>query len=251
MHQKTSLFSQTFGALYALRSLAIAYFSVTFVLSLVEVWIEDNLIFSAIYAPFGAVFGFYFFCQLLGLTKGQRGAKLFVNFAFWYVILMHVVVIAGVYLLSMLYEALPAEAQNQDFAILVYSLSVMLVIFAFPYFLGTALPAQILGMQKDIWKAPARTIRQTSYLLPRFLGVLLPVLLFSGALFAVVGLSAPEDLPITYSGEVNSFSFLMLAISKLLGVLWEAVFMAVATNAYLKDLRERGEIPAVDAEVFA
>ncbi|WP_415715406.1 hypothetical protein [Roseibium sp.] len=251
VHQNFNLFSQTFRTLNALRSLAIAYFAVTLGLSLIERLSAESLLFTLLHAPFGVVFGYYFICQLLGITKRQRRLSSFTRFAFWNVLLMYVVSVAGIHFLDSQFYALPTDARGQVAISLAFVLALMFVFIAPGYLFGTALPAQIFGKQKPVGKAVGRAIRQSGYLLPRTLGILLPFLFLIGSLSAAVDLAGPEGLPITHSGEVNGFSFLLQALSSLLGIVWDAIWMVVITNAYLKDLRESGEIPAVDAEVFA
>lgn len=170
---------------------------------------------------------------------------MFGRFALRYVLLGLGVGLVGVYLVVEAYDSLPADTQEQGIWLAAFLLSGLLAILIPSYFFGTVLPAQIVGKQRQIWAGLCNTVRQSGYLLPRFLGIIVPFMIADGILGALM------LQPVTLSGSIDSFSFLLMIVSNALRVIGEAVLYVIYARAYLKDLRERGEIPAVDTEVFA
>lgn len=243
--QKRNLFSQSFKTLNELRLLTFAYFGLNCAISIVETWFPDNLATLLLYAPFGAIFSFFFFCSVLGVARGERNLRMFGRFALRYILLGFGIVLVGIYLVTETYGSLSAEAQDQGVWLSTFLLSALLVILVPNYFFGTVLPAQIVGKQMQIWAGLCNTVRQSGYLLPRYLGYFVPFMIAEGILSAVM------QQPVTPAGSIDTFSFLLMIVSNALGIIAEAVLYVIFARAYLKDLRERGEIPAVDTEVFA
>jgi len=246
-----NIFSQVIQTLFALRALVLAYLAVSFAISLVGLRFKDDPVYIALYAPFSAIFAYYVFRHLMRMRRGEGSIRLFLAFALRFVLIMHLAAFAGVFGLSALFEALPPEVQGRDFVALTFAVLSMLIVFAPPYFLGTALPAPFLGIKAKVQKAFGRSLRQTRYLLPRFVALLMPAMVLEGFLAAVVDMAGPDFMPIDYSGDINTLSLLLLVVSNVIGVIAEAIFMVIVTHAYLRDLRERGEIPSVDADVFS
>lgn len=240
-----NLFSQSFKTLNELRSLTFAYFGVNCAISIVEKWFPESLETQLLYAPFGVIFSFYFLCQLMGISKDQRNLRMFGRFTLRYVLIGLGIVFVGTYLVTEIFESLPAETQEQGLSVAAYLLSVLLVILLPTYLLGTVLPAQIFGKQRQILAGIRTTVRQSGYILPRFLGCFVPFMLVEAILGAVM------QQPVSPSGSIETFGFLLMIVSNVLGIIAEAVLWVIFARAYLKDLRERGEIPAVDEEVFA
>lgn len=251
MNRDKGLFGQTFETLFALRNLALAYFVVYSAISIVDTWYEDSWETLAAIAIVGAVFNFFFLCRLLGIPRERQGWRLFAGYAPWHVLLLYVAGFAGLHFLEWVFDPLIAQAEENPLLLLGYLLCALLLILFPPVLCGTVLPARLLRLQASLKEAVFRGVRQSGYLLPRIIGVFLPIIIFEAALAASVYLTGPETLPVTPSGHISSFSLVSLLLSNLIGLLAEAVFMVITANTYLKDLRERGELPAVDADVFS
>ena len=251
MNRDKGLFGQTFETLFALRNLALAYFVVYSAISIVDTWYEDSWETLAVFALVGSVFNFFFLCRLLGIPRERQGWRLFAGYAPWFVLLLYGAGFAGLHFLEWVFEPLIAQAEENPLLLLGYLLSALLLILFPPVLCGTVLPARLLRLQASLKEAVFRGVRQSGYLLPRIIGVFLPIVILEAALAASVYLTGPETLPVTPSGHISSFSLVSLLLSNLIGLLAEAVFMVITANTYLKDLRERGELPAVDADVFS
>jgi hypothetical protein len=248
VNQERNVLSQAFASLSALRLLVLAYVAVNCVIAILHTWYTETLetyILVALYAPFGAVFGFYFYSELVVSAKGQSRSKLFGNFLFYYLVLLVCELFLVDYLYSFLFAPMPTGLLPASFFLLGYFLVLVLPY----YYFETVLPAQIFGKQAQLLAAPRRATRQFSFLFPRFTGIFFPIWLLG--LILMAKMSDPDALPLTPSGELNSFRFLLLVVSRLISVFAEAILMVIMARAYLKDLREQGEIPTVDAEVFA
>jgi hypothetical protein len=249
VNEERNVLSQAFATLSALRLLVLAYVAVNCVLAIFQTWYTETLEAYALYAlhtPFGAVFGVYFYSDLVDTVKGQSRLKLFGNFLFYYLVLLLVCeLFLSDYLYSFLFAPIPTGLLPASFFLLGYFLVSLLPY----YFFATVLPAQIFGKQTQLLAAPWRAARQFNYLFPRYTGIYFPIWMLGLYLLAKTG--DPDALPIDPSGEVNFFSFLLLVVSQLVSVLTGAIFMVLMARVYLKDLREQGEIPAVEVEVFA
>ncbi|CTQ71322.1 hypothetical protein [Roseibium album] len=237
--------------MYALRWLTLAYVVVSCVITIADTWFEDTWYFMFLYAPFGTVFWFCFFWKLLGAPRLQKRFNQFGSFAIWNFLLIYLLPIGSAELILVLFEAAPAETIEQSFWALGYFLLIMLVLYLPYYLFGTFFPAMILKRSDTVRSALARSLRQAGYLLPRFFGIFLPISILSAVLYTVVQFADADMQPITTAGDINSFSLLLMAISVPLSVLSEAVFMVISKNAYLMNLRELGDLPEFDAEVFA
>ncbi|MEQ8778635.1 MAG: hypothetical protein RIE06_03170 [Roseibium album] len=237
--------------MYALRWLTLAYVVANCVITIADTWFEDTWYFMFLYAPFGTVFWFCFYWKLLGAPRLQKHFKQFGSFAIWNFLLIYLLPIGSAELILVLFEAAPAETIEQSFWVLGYFLLIMLVLYLPYYLFGTLFPAMILKRSDTVRSALARSLRQAGYLLPRFFGIFLPISILSAVLYAVVQFADADMQPITTAGDINSFSLLLMAISVPLLVLSEAVFMVISKNAYVQDLRERGDLPEFYAEVFA
>ncbi|MEM9635247.1 MAG: hypothetical protein AAGA50_28235, partial [Pseudomonadota bacterium] len=121
-----------------------------------------------------------------------------------------------------------------------------------PMFLfGTVLPAQIIGTQSQVLAAVHRAGRQAGNFLPRIIFFYGPFILIEFVFSFIFQFSALEMMPISDTGEVNLIGGLMLLLSNLIGLFEEVILSVLICNTYLKDLREQGELPTVEAEVFA
>lgn len=243
--QTRNLFSQSLITLYELRSLTFAYLWVNCAITIVETWFPESLATPLLYAPFGVIFGFYFLCQVMGVSQGERNFRMFGRFAVRYLLLGYGIALLGLYFVTEIYDSLPVETQEQAIWASTFLLCVLLAVLLPSYFFGTVLPAQIIGRQRQILAGLRTTVRQSGYMLPRFLGYFVPFMIVEIILGAVM------QQPVTPSGNVETFSFLLMIVANVLGIIAEGVLWVIFARAYLKDLRERGELPAVDAEVFA
>lgn len=251
MYQTRNLFSEVFGTLYALRWLTLAYVVVSCVLSVLTPWFVETWSFLFLYAPGGVVFWYFFYLKLFRTSAQQRSIKQFGSFGIWVFLLVYFITIGGTKLLSLFFEALPAETQEQIYGQIGYSLSSIFIAYV-PYFLFVTLfPAKILRRSDGVREAISRTVRQRGYLIPRILGIYLPISVFANVLLAALLFSNAGLQPINFSGEVNYFGVLLSIVATILFVLSEAVFMVISKNAYVQDLRERGDLPEFYAEVFA
>ncbi|CTQ54989.1 hypothetical protein LP7551_03529 [Roseibium album] len=245
------MLSQAFATLSALRPLVLAYVAVNCAISFFETWVVDSPVTVALYAPFGAVFCYCFYRKLVDVDIDQNRYKIFGKFAFWYIVLMGAVNFVVLYLLNFFLDAAPSGTQEFWLWWLALVPSSALVYFVSDYFFESVLPAQIFGKKTQFLAAPRRAVRQGSYLLPKFLGLYSPISALAAILFAAALFVGPTGVPVTASGDFGPVSLILLVSSELAYVLAQAVLMVMMARAYMRDLREIGEIPAVEAEVFA
>ncbi len=249
--QKRDFFSETYETLFSLLWLVLAFLVMDYALSILDMRFEDTWYFMLLFAPGGMVFWYFFYFKLLEAHKPHRGLIEFAWFAFWVFLLIHLIPVGGSELVAILFETASSETQDQSYWWIGYDMSAMFV-FYFPYYLfATLFPAKLLGRSDSLRRTLQRVFRQTRYLLPRFFGVFLPISFLSTSLYTDAQISGSYIPQITYSGEPDSFSMLLMVTSGALYVLGEAVFMVISKNAYLRDLQEYGDHPEHDAEVFA
>ncbi|WP_306144179.1 hypothetical protein [Roseibium sp. MMSF_3412] len=251
MHQERNLFAESFSSLYALRWLVLAHVIVNCILTVVDTWLEDTWYFVYLYAPFGAIFCFFMLCRILKAQKPQRNLKQFITFSIWYLLVFFVLALGGAELVTYLFETASDATKEQDSFVAGYVLFTLVCLFVPAYLLGTILPAKLLQKSDSIRAALKRALRQAGYLLPRYGGIYVPFSLVSAILYLALQAGGPELQPVTSTGEVHAFSFLLMVISTLISIAGEAMLMVTIARAYLKDLRELGDTSQFDVEVFA
>ncbi|MES0881258.1 hypothetical protein [Roseibium sp. SCP14] len=252
MDQKTNVISQAFGALQACRSLVLTYLGVTCGIDVLSERYESEWFWDIPSALVGAVFVYHLCINLLGLEpetgffgKSQR------QFVLRYILLLFLPSFLMGWGIVLSVEMFPEDFAYQS-TLFVSVLTGLFVSFILPLFLfGSALPAQLLEIQPQIISSIHRAGRQAGYLLTRMLFLLVPAVLVSTAIFLVFEFTELEMMPINAAGEVNVVGGLLLLISNLIGALCDALLSVIICNAYIKDLREQGELPLAEAEVFA
>lgn len=251
MIQPKGILSQTFSTVYELRNIALAYFILFLALSILEDWYPDEFSVSAAFATIETMFNFLFCCRLIELNLSLKKTSVFGSFAVRFLILYSIIPYLSFELGSRFLDSLSAENPQDLVWACALSISVVLGILIPIYFFGTTLPAQILGIERGLIAAVRRACRQSSYFMKRFLGTFVPFLVLAVILAPETWIEGVNAMPLLPTGEVNPFSSILFLLSNFFGLAGEAVLMVIMTNVYLIDLRERGEIPAVGAEVFA
>nr|WP_319384056.1 hypothetical protein [uncultured Roseibium sp.] len=192
MRRERNLFVEAFGALYALHWLVLPYIVVNCTITIVDTWFEDGRYFVYLYAPLGSVFYFLMFGRLLKAANPQRSLKQFATFSVWYLCIFFVFTVGGADLVLYLFEAAPETIVEQGSFIAGFFIFTLLLLFAPTYFLGTLLPAKILKRSDSFRAALQRALRQAGYLLPRYVGIYVPLLLVSGILYGAMQEGGPN-----------------------------------------------------------
>jgi len=248
-----NIFSQAFAAIAACWKYFFGLVAAIFVLETVSLVYDLGTGLSIGRAFIEAATIFYLCATLLGLdVKSKETSRKYTGILIRYACLFYlpVFVIALVFIFSISAVA-EDSVQARDFYLGVIMLAGMCVAFLSMYLFGTAFPAHLLGVSTGIGTAVNRSFRQAGYIIPR--------LLFGSGLIAALGFAILiffENIgigsdPITPAGTPNIPGGLVLLIAKLLVGYSFAVFSVVVCRAYLKDLEERGELPAAEADVFA
>lgn len=251
MHQERNLFAEAFSSLFALRWLVLAYLLVNCIITIFDTWIEDSSYILYLYAPIGSVFYYFMFRRLLKAANPPRDLRQFFVFLIWYIFLLFLFTLGGADLVSKLFQAAPVAMQDQISFGVGFFLCTLVLLFVPTYLLGTLLPAKILKKSDSVRAALQRALRQAGYLLPRYVGIYVPFSLVSATLYVALQLGEPELQPVTPTGEVHAFSFVVMVISGIISIVAEAVLIVMIARAYLQDLRELGDTSQLDVEVFA
>lgn len=196
---------------------------------------------------------FYVCATLLGLDlKSKDVGKKYSGFTLRYVFLLYVPVFAVAMII--LFGFMPAFANSSNGQGILLGITVLasgIAYFMTMFLLGTVFPAYLLGVRKGIGPAIRRSFRQAAYLVPRILFGAGSVAVFGLVvllLFERIGVGSD---PVTPFGAPNIPGALVLLVVKVVSSFSFAVFSVIVCRAYLKDLREQGELPLAEAEVFA
>ncbi|MET1412600.1 hypothetical protein ABVF61_10050 [Roseibium sp. HPY-6] len=249
--QNRDLFSETYETLFSLLWLVLAFLVMDYALSILDMQLEDTWYFSLFFAPGGMIFWYFFYFKLLEVRNPHRGLKEFARFAIWVFLLIHLIPVGASELVAILFETASSETQDRGYWWIGYYVSTTFCLYFPYYFFATLFPAMLLGRSDSLRTTLERVFRQTRYLLPRFVGIFFPISFLGASLYVEAQLTGPDFQQLTYSGEPDAFSMLLMLTSGALYVFGEAVFMVISKNAYLRDVQEYGDHPEHDAEVFA
>ncbi|MES0812021.1 hypothetical protein ABLO27_21220 [Roseibium sp. SCPC15] len=250
--KKTNVFSQAFGVLQACRALALVYFVIICVMDVLSEHYDGDLIWGI---PYALVVGFFLFYLCANFLELKPKQKVFGRpqrqFVLRYVFLIFLPSLLGGWGVVLALNLIPEEVLSPNMVFIALFLGLGFTIVLPMFIFGTALPAQIVGNQSQILAAVHRAGRQVRYFLPRIIFLFGPFIFVEFVFSLIFQFSALEMMPVSDTGEVNMIGGIMLLLSNLIGVYGDAVLSVLVCRAYLKDLREQGELPLAEAEVFA
>ncbi|POF28480.1 hypothetical protein [Roseibium marinum] len=253
MNPKANIVSQAFYSVLLCWKYILGIVFVLYVMDGINVVydIGNSMQVTKAFAESGIIF--YLCLSLLGLdAKLKENSKKYIWFSLRYILLIYApVIIVSILVVILAVSALQGERPDTEFLLGLTIPCGAVISFLTMFLFGTAFPSQLFDVRPGIGAAIGRAFRQAGYLVPRlFFGVGF----FAALSFAILILSENLGIgsdPITSAGTPDPAGALVLALVKLTSAFSLAVFAVVVCRAYLKDLQERGELPASDAEIFA
>ncbi|WP_269585659.1 hypothetical protein [Roseibium sp. Sym1] len=213
--------------------------------------IDNSITVAKAFAEAGVVF--YVCLSFLGLdVSSKENGKKYMGFSLRFLFLLYVpVIVASILVVALAASTLQGAQPGTGYFMGLTMLCVGGVYFFAMFLFGTVFPARLFGVRPEIGAAVGRAFRQAGYLIPR---LLLGVWGLSALSFVILILAENLGIgsdPVTSAGVPNPAGAMVLVLVKLTSLFSLALFAVIVCRAYLKDLRERGELPTRDAEVFA
>lgn len=253
MTQNKNMFSQGFETLIACRWMALFYVVAICTTGVLKTLGIGGTGLSVGEGILETTLTYSLCLHLLNLDpKSDNARKSFGGFLLRDVFLILVpLVVLGFGISFAVLSAFPGEASKEGLIIGIVLPLVGVAYLTLMFLFGTALPSKLIGIEASVGTAVSRAFRQFGFFLPRLvmgvgaIGLLSYVVLFGAE---SVGLSSD---PVSTTGDVNPGGAAVFVLGKFLSTVSTALFAVAICSTYLKDLRERGEFPPGEAEVFA
>lgn len=253
MKPELNIFSQAFAAIVECWRYFFGFIAVIFILETVGILYDlgNGLTVARAFVESGIVF--YLCATLMGLDlKSKDTGKKYSGFMLRYLLLLYLpVIVISLAVVFSVVPVFPRGSQGQDVALAIIFFAGGAAVLLTTFLFGTVFPAHLIGVSNGIGASVGRSFRQAAYLIPRLLfgsgsiaGLAMAILIF----FENIGVGS--DL-ITPAGTLNIPGGLVLLAAKLMAGYGFALFSVIVCRAYLKDLKERGELPVAEADVFA
>lgn len=259
MTETKSTISRAVAAIVACRGMTLAYLCFVFVIGVLQSLeaedtgfsLETGLTIGEAFAEAGLIYVFCLF--LLGIERTSAETKKSVwQFTARYLLLIfmpfYLISFAAVF--GVIYGLSSLLTSLEGMLVLLLPIMVtsyLLLLLGF----GTALPSKLVGTQAGISEALRRGRRQFRYQFPRLLvGVVSLNLLAAAVQFLAEGF-AINPVPVSSDGGFDLPGSLIHLGVRCIDMLALAVLSVVVCEAYLRDLRDQGELISKDVEVFS
>ncbi|WP_305986937.1 hypothetical protein [Roseibium sp. MMSF_3544] len=252
MKEKNALI-QTWDVLEAQRTYWVVYYILSCGLVLSRVFDDLSIIKALLNLALEITSSFFAFIAIQNLCYSRYIFKItnFLKYAVVYFLFVKIPFALGFASVGGFIETLPTyETDWRVFFVFVsfYASAMHLLLMAV---LGTALPAVLIRTKWGVFTSVSRFFRQIRYLFPRILLGLTFIALIAGFQFLFAETIVYRLAPRTVFGNVNPVGVAYVLSWQAIRIFGLALIVVVVYRAFLKDAKERGELPAAEADVFA